>query len=462
MPVLEAAFRVLNPATGEVLAEYAEATAADVEDAVESARRAFIGGGKTAGWGTTTAERRAAVLRGAAGRLLERKERLARLATEEMGKLLAEAVGEVELCAEIFAYYAEHGPGFLADEPLDHPGAVLQRRPLGPILGIMPWNYPYYQIARFAAPNLMLGNALLIKPAPACPRSALALEELLLDAGLPAGAYRTVLAGVEQTAALVSDPRIQGVSLTGSERAGIAVGTLAGAGLKKSVLELGGSDAFIVLDTEDLDSVVDLAAAARMENAGQACTSPKRFIVAASMYDDFVAGLAAKLAGYVPGDPRDPGATLAPMSSAAAARTLLAQVDGAVAEGATLLCGGFSTAAGEAYVSPTLLTDVRPGTRAYREELFGPVAVVYRAEDEDDAVRLANDSPYGLGASIFTADAGRADRIAERLEVGMVSVNRLAPSSAALPFGGVKNSGVGRELGPLGMDEFVNRKLVVR
>ena len=450
------AFRVINPATGDVLAEYAEATAAEVEDAVESAHRAF------ATWGQPTAEPRTAALRAAAGLLLERKEKLARLATEEMGKLLGEAIAEVELCAEIFAYYAGHGPGFLADETLDYAGAVLQRRPLGPILGIMPWNYPYYQIARFAAPNLMLGNTLLIKPAPACPRSALAFEELLLDAGLPAGAYRTVLAGVDQTAVMVSDPRIQGVSLTGSERAGAAVGALAGAGLKKHVLELGGSDAFIVMDTEDLDSVVGLAAAARMENAGQACTSPKRFIVAAPLYEDFVAGLAARLAAYAPGDPFDPATRLAPMSSAAAARTLLAQVEGAVAEGATLLCGGFSAPAGEAFVTPALLVDVRPGTRAYREELFGPVAVVYRAEDEDDAVRLANDSPYGLGASVFTADAARADRIAERLEVGMVSLNRLAPSSAALPFGGVKNSGVGRELGPLGMDEFVNRKLLVR
>ncbi|GAA2130819.1 NAD-dependent succinate-semialdehyde dehydrogenase [Arthrobacter humicola] len=448
------AFRVLNPATGEVLAEYAEAAAAEVDDAVESARRAF------AGWGQTTAEQRAAVLGRAAGLLLERKETLARLATEEMGKLLREAAAEVEFCAEIFAYYAEHGPGFLADETLDFADAVLQRRPLGPILGIMPWNYPYYQIARFAAPNLMLGNTLLVKPAPACPRSALALEELLLDAGLPAGAYRTVLAGGEQTAVMVSDPRIQGVSLTGSERAGAAVGALAGAGLKKHVLELGGSDAFIVMDSEALDSVVDLAAAARMENAGQACTSPKRFIVAAPLYEDFVAGLRAKLADFVPGDPLDPGTTLAPMSSTTAARNLIAQINAAVASGATLHRGG--RLSGTAFVTPALLTDIRPGTRAHREELFGPVAVVYRAEDEDDAVRLANDSPYGLGAAVFTQDPERAARMAERLDVGMVSVNRLAPSSAALPFGGVKNSGVGRELGPLGMDEFVNRKLLVR
>jgi succinate-semialdehyde dehydrogenase/glutarate-semialdehyde dehydrogenase len=449
-------FRVLNPATGEVLAGFPGATEAELEDALNKAQSAFED------WRQTTADRRAAVMRAASGLLLERKEMLARLATQETGKLLGEAVSEVELCAEIFAYYADHGPGFLADEDLEFGGAVMQRRPLGVLLGIMPWNYPYYQIARFAAPNLMLGNTMLIKPAPACPCSALALEELLLDAGLPDGAYRTVLAGGEQTAVMVSDPRIQGVSLTGSERAGAAVGALAGAGLKKHVLELGGSDAFIVLDTADLNAVVELAAAARMENAGQACTSPKRFIVAATLYEEFVAGLRGKLAQYLPGDPLDPSSKLAPMSSAEAARTLLAQVDAAVGDGATLHCGGFSTAAGDAFVVPALLTDVRPGMRAHREELFGPVAVVYRAEDEDDAVSLANDSPYGLGASVFTADADRADRIAERLDVGMVSVNRLAPSSAALPFGGVKNSGVGRELGPLGMDEFVNRKLLVR
>ncbi|WP_028267822.1 NAD-dependent succinate-semialdehyde dehydrogenase [Arthrobacter sp. MA-N2] len=458
-----AAFRVLNPANGELLAEFPETTPAQLEEAVVSARSAFEL------WGATTAEgpgiqRRSVVLQRASELLLERKDELALLGTEEIGKLLSESVAEVELCAEIFAYYAENGPAFLADESLEFPGAVLQRRPLGPILGIMPWNYPYYQLVRFIAPNLMLGNTLLVKPAPACPRSALALEQLLLDAGLPTGAYQTVLVNVEQTAVLLADPRVRGVSLTGGDRAGQAVGALAGAHLKKHVLELGGSDAFIVLDTADLDFVVKLAAAARMENAGQACNSPKRFIVATALYEDFVRALDAKLAEYVPGDPLNPGTTLAPMSSTAAAKSLIAQVNAAVASGATLHRGGTMASGrpGTAFVTPALLTGVRPGTRAYNEELFGPVAVVYRAEDEDDAVRLANDSPYGLGATVFTGDAAAAARMAERLEVGMVSVNRLAPSSAALPFGGVKNSGVGRELGPLGMDEFANRKLVVR
>lgn len=452
---VSAEFQALNPATGEVIAYFPEATATEIEEAVGSAQRAYVD------WGSASSiEHRATVLNKTALLLRDRKDELSLLATKEVGKLLTEAEEEIELCAQIFEYYSTNGPRFLADEPLDYEGAVLQRRPLGPILGIMPWNYPYYQIVRFAAPNLMLGNTLLVKPAPSCPLSALAIEKLLLDAGLPLGAYQTLFAGVEQTAGLVSDPRVQGVSLTGSERAGTAVGALAGAGLKKHVLELGGSDAFIVLDTEELDSVVELAAASRMENAGQACNSPKRFIVMDSLYEPFVHGLDAKLAAYVPGDPLDPATKLAPMSSNAAARSLVAQVNAAVACGATLHRGG--TLSGTAFVAPALLTGVKPGTPAYKEELFGPVAVVYRAKDEDDAVRLANDSTYGLGASVFTADAARASRVAERLDVGMVSVNQLPPSSAGLPFGGVKNSGVGRELGPLGMDEFVNRKLVVR
>ncbi|WP_427015373.1 aldehyde dehydrogenase family protein [Pseudarthrobacter sp. P1] len=437
-------------------AAFAEATAAEVEAAVAAAGQGF------ALWSATALWERVAALHRAAGLLLERKEQLARLATAETGKLLAEAIGEVELCAQIFTFYAESGPGFLAAEPLPFAGASIVRRPLGTILGIMPWNYPYYQITRLAAPNLLLGNAVLIKPAPACAGSARALQELLLEAGVAPGTYSTVLASVADTAALIGDPRIHGVSLTGSERAGIAVGALAGAALKKHVLELGGSDSFIVLDTEDLDAVVDLAAAARMENCGQACNSPKRFLVAEPLYADFVEKLAARLRGFVPGDPLDPATTLAPMFSAAAARELLAQIGDAVDAGARLHCGGAGTADGAEFVAPVLLTGVVPGMRAYSEELFGPVAVVYQVVDDDDAVRLANDSPFGLGATIFTGDPDRADRLAARLDVGMVSVNQLPPSDASLPFGGVKRSGVGRELGQLGLDEFANRKLVVR
>jgi succinate-semialdehyde dehydrogenase/glutarate-semialdehyde dehydrogenase len=447
-------FRVVNPTTGDVIAEFPESTAAKVDESVTSAHQAFDS------WSSTSAAHRSSILRRAAELLEKQKQELAFLATQEMGKLLTEAISEVELCAQIFDYYATNGAQFLEDEPLSYEGAFLQRRPLGPILGIMPWNYPYYQIARFAAPNLMLGNTLMIKPAPSCPESAKALEELLHAAGVPPGAYGTVFAGVERTANLVTDPRVRGVSLTGSERAGAAVGALAGAKLKKHVLELGGSDPFIVLDTDDLDSVIALAAESRMENAGQACSSPKRFIVADPLYEKFVEGLKLQLETYLPGDPLDPSTKLAPMSSTSAARSLVAQINGAIASGARLHTGG--KISGSAFVTPALLTDIRPGTRAYSEELFGPVAVVYRAKDEDDAVRLANDSPYGLGASIFTGDAERAERVADRLEVGMVSVNQLPPSSAELPFGGIKNSGVGRELGPLGMDEFVNRKLVVK
>jgi succinate-semialdehyde dehydrogenase/glutarate-semialdehyde dehydrogenase len=380
-----------------------------------------------------------------------------------MGKPVREAKGEVKLTSMIYAYYAEHGPAMLEDEPLDIPGAdetVVRKLPIGPLVGVMPWNFPYYQVARFAAPNLMLGNTVLLKHAPICPQSALLMEEIFVAAGLPADAYVNVFASNEQVADMIADPRVHGVSLTGSERAGASVAETAGRHLKKVVLELGGSDAFIVLDTADMDATVKAATRSRMSNTGQACNAAKRFVVLEPYYDDFVARLTASFERLSPGDPSDPKTALGPLSSRAAADTLLEQVDAAVSEGATVRTGGKRIEGPGAYVEPTVLTDVRPGTRAYSEELFGPVAVVYKVTSADEAVELTNSSSYGLSGSVWSADTDKARETADRLDVGMAFVNEHGTTLPGLPFGGVKRSGFGRELGPWGLEEFANKKLV--
>jgi succinate-semialdehyde dehydrogenase/glutarate-semialdehyde dehydrogenase len=324
----------------------------------------------------------------------------------------------------------------------------------------MPWNYPYYQVARFAAPNLMLGNTILLKHARNCPESALAIQEIFDDAGLPPGVYQNLFATNGQIADLIADPRVQGVSLTGSERAGAAVAEVAGRNLKKFVLELGGSDPFIVLATDDLDATVRDAVGGRMSNAGQACTASKRFIVVEELYEAFVEKFTARMAAIVPGDPLDRATRFGPVSSRAAAEELIGQVRDAVDKGATLRTGGELLDGPGAFVQPTVLTDVTPQMRAYSEELFGPVAVVYRVRDADEAVELANSSPYGLGGSVYSPDVSAAQALADRLETGMVFINAVADSQEDLPFGGVKRSGVGRELGRFGMEEFVNKKLI--
>ncbi len=380
-----------------------------------------------------------------------------------MGKTTAEAVGEIEYVADIYRYYADQGPALLADEQLPSDGdgtAMVRKAPIGPLLGIMPWNYPYYQVARFAAPNLMVGNPVLLKPAPQCPESALATEQIFRDAGLVADAYLNLFATNDQIARMIADRRVRGVSVTGSERAGTAVAALAGANLKKVVLELGGSDAFIVLDAPDLSSVVDAAVEARMENAGQACNAAKRFIVADHLYDEFVDRLTAAMAARTTGDPTDPATAYGPLSSEAAAVALMGQVDDAVGKGAKVQTGGRRLDRPGAFVEATVLTDVTPEMRAYHEELFGPVAVVYRVDDVDEAVTLANDTPYGLGGVVYHSDPAVALEVADRLDTGMVWVNAPEGGGPELPFGGTKRSGVGRELGPYGIDEFVNRKLI--
>jgi succinate-semialdehyde dehydrogenase / glutarate-semialdehyde dehydrogenase len=450
-------YATVNPATGETLEEFPTLDEQGVETALSRVRSGFEQ------WRTTSPADRAAVLSTVASLYADRAEELAALISLEMGKPVREAKGEVRISSMIYAYYADKGPGLLEDERLDVPGAeetVVRKLPVGPLLGIMPWNFPYYQVARFAAPNLMLGNTVLLKHAPSCPRSALRMEELFVEAGLPVDAYVNIFATNEQVADIIADPRVAGVSLTGSERAGAAVAEVAGRNLKKVVLELGGSDAFIVLDSADMEATVKSATRGRMSNTGQACNAAKRFIVLEPYYDEFVAKLTRSFAAMVPGDPSDPTTAIGPLSSRTAADTLTEQVENAVAEGATVLTGGHRIDGPGAYVEPTLLADVRPGMRAYSEELFGPVGVVYKVSSADEAVELTNSSPFGLSGSVWSSDLDRAREVAERLEVGMAFVNEHGTSLPALPFGGVKRSGFGRELGPWGMDEFVNKKLV--
>ncbi len=336
----------------------------------------------------------------------------------------------------------------------------MYRRPIGALIGVMPWNFPYYQVARFAAPNLMLGNTIILKHASNCPQSALLMEEILRQAGLPDDAYVNVFATNEQIADMIADPRVQGVSLTGSERAGTSVAETAGRNLKKVVLELGGSDVFIVLDSDDMDATVKSATKARLSNAGQACNAAKRFIVTEDFYDDFTDKLATSFESVTAGDPLDESTVLGPLSSQSAADTLIEQIDDAVSKGATLLTGGKKIDGPGAYVQPTLLADVTPDMRAYSEELFGPAGVVYKVKSASEAVELANSSVYGLSGSVWSSDSDSARSVAADLDVGMAFVNEHGTTLPGLPFGGVKRSGVGRELGPWGMDEFVNKKLL--
>ncbi|MFC4224262.1 NAD-dependent succinate-semialdehyde dehydrogenase [Lysinibacter cavernae] len=449
-------YTVTNPATGEVVTQIPNATDAEVRDAIDRSHAGYLL------WKETPLAERAAKVKRAAEIFTERRDELAAIITQEMGKRIDESKGELQTVFEIFSYYADNANELLADEPLDIVGgkAIIQKRAVGSILGIMPWNYPYYQVARFAAPNLVLGNTIILKHARNCPLSAAAIESVLHDAGIPADAYINLYATSEQIAWMLADDRIQGVSLTGSERAGVAVAAEAGKNLKKFVLELGGSDPMIVLDSADLDATVQTAVESRMGNTGQACNAPKRMIVMADIYDDFVEKFVAQLDEFVPGDPADPATTLGPLSSQAAADELVSQIEAAVASGATLRAGGTHIDGTGAYVAPAVITDVTPDMAVHYEELFGPAAIIYKVSSEEEAVALANDSLFGLGSSVFSADPERARRVGNGIDAGMVYINAAGGSQADLPFGGVKRSGVGRELGPLGVDEFMNKRIM--
>ena len=449
-------YAVINPATDEVVKEYPEISDAELSDAIARADEAY----RAWSTGSTVAER--AELVRAVGRLhAERSQALGEIIVREMGKPIEQAVGEVEFAGAIYEFYADSAESLMADEPIQLLGgegtAIVRRSAYGVLLGIMPWNYPYYQVARFAGPNHVIGNTLLLKHAPQCPESAEAIAQIFEDAGYPKGCYENIYASNEQIERVIADRRVRGVSVTGSERAGGAVAEIAGRNLKKVVLELGGSDPFILLGTDDVAAVAAQAAEARLENAGQACNAAKRFIVLDSLYDEFLEQLKGQLSGAKTGDPSAEGTAIGPLSSKIAADRLDDQVKRAVAAGAQVVIGG--TRNGNFY-EPTILTGIKPGDDASQEEFFGPVAQVYKVSSEEEAVALANDTQFGLGSYLMTNDPAQAERVADEIEAGMVYVNIVGADSPELPFGGFKRSGFGRELGRYGADEFVNKKLI--
>lgn len=452
-------YATTNPYTGEVVKTFPDATDAEVVSAIETAHAAFLQ------WKKTPFSKRASVLRKAASLLRERKDKYAHLLTLEMGKITAEALAEVELSASIFEYYADNAEKLLAPEALPVASAaeghaVLVHEPLGVLLAIEPWNFPYYQIARIIAPQLSAGNTMLLKHASNVPQSAAAFDQLMLDAGLPKGGFTNLYATRSQIDLILNHPYVQGVALTGSEGAGATVAAAASKALKKSTLELGGADAFVVLKDADLDKTVKWAVFGRHWNGGQVCVSSKRMIIDDKVYDEFLKRYTKGVEGLKAGDPFDAATTLAPLSSQAAADEVKQKIKDAVKHGATATEVGPKVPAKGAFVQPTILTNVKPDNPAYSTEFFGPVSMLFRAKDEDDAVRIANDSPFGLGGSVFTKDTKHGAEVAAQISTGMVFVNHPTMVKANLPFGGIRRSGYGRELLGLGLKEFVNHKLI--
>lgn len=450
------AYTTINPYSGELLAQFDTLSDQQLEQKLAVAAQCY------STWKNKTYAQRASIIAKAGELMHERFDELARKITLEMGKRINEARGEVKFSADILAYYAKNAERFLAPEPL-HPiegEAHMESSPIGVVFGVEPWNFPFYQLARVAGPHLMAGNVLVIKHAGCVPQCAIAFEQLLLDAGAPEGLYTNLLISHEQSKRVVDDNRIRGVALTGSVAAGRSLAAWAGQNLKPSSMELGGSDAFIVLEDADLDLAIKWAIWGRMYNCGQTCCAAKRFIVVDKLADAFLEGFQAGLAALVPGDPMDENTTLGPLSSESALLQLLEQVQTAVAHGATVLLGGARIDRPGSFMAPTILTDVAPDNPAFRDEFFGPVAQFFRVADEDAAVALANDSDFGLGGSVFTRDLARGRRVASRIETGMMFINSISWSDAELPFGGIKNSGYGRELGDMGIQQFVNKKLV--
>ena len=449
-------YQSIDPNTGKVLKSFEHLSAAQLEKSLAAAQSCFQD------WKRTSYGDRAAVLSRAAVLLRAHVDDFARLETAEMGKRIDEARGEVNFSADILSYYAQHGESFLAPVKL-HPQrgeAHMESHPFGVLFCVEPWNFPYYQLARVAGPQLMAGNVLVVKHAGCVPQCAIAFEKLLLDAGAPVGAYTNLLISHEQANQVIDDPRIKGVALTGSVEAGRSIAARAGQMLKKTSMELGGSDAFIVLADADLERTIPWAVWGRMYNGGQTCCAAKRFIVEESIADRFLEQFKTALSALKPGDPMDKKTTHGPLSSEAALLQLIKQVDSAVAHGARLVMGGKRIDRPGSFMETTILTDIAPGNPAFRDEFFGPVVSFHRVKDEAAAIALANDSDFGLGGSVFTQDVARGKRVASGVDTGMMFINNIDWSDAELPFGGIKNSGYGRELGNMGIQEFVNKKLV--
>jgi succinate-semialdehyde dehydrogenase/glutarate-semialdehyde dehydrogenase len=448
--------QTINPATNQTVKSFDEMSDQALDAAVAKAASTY----KV--WKTTKYSERADVLQKVAALMRDNKKELATIITMEMGKLIAQAEGEITLSADILEYYALNGEKFLADVSLSPKfgKAFIRYNSIGVLLGVEPWNFPFYQVARFAAPNIMIGNTVLVKHASMVPQCAIAIEDLFKEAEAPAGLYTNLLISGKRASALVSDKRIKGVSLTGSEEAGASIASEAGKYLKKSVLELGGSDAFIILEDADIDKTVEWAVVGRINNNGECCVASKRFIAVEAIADEFLKKFTEKFAHLKVGDPMDRSTELGPLSSEAAAVQIADQVKRTVDAGAKVVLGGKRVARQGAFMEPTILTDILPGMAAYHEELFGPVASFYRVKDEQAAIDLANDSPFGLGGSVFTKDIERGKRVADQIDTGMVFINHPTWTQADLPFGGTKGSGYGRELSALGIEEFVNKKLI--
>lgn len=453
-------YATVNPYTGETLKAFAFSSEAEIDAALEKAHTAFLS------WRETSLDSRAALLQRAADLLRKDARRYAEILTMEMGKIIGEAEAEVELCAKILEYYVQHGAAPLAPRTLPAKGfadgeAQLVKEPLGVLFAIEPWNFPFYQVIRITAPQVTAGNVIVLKHAEIVPQSALAMVQLFRDAGAPEGLLTNLFLTHDGASRVINDKRVRGIALTGSERAGSAVAAQAGKAMKKSTLELGGADAYIVLSDAEVEKAARWAVFGRHWNAGQVCVSSKRIILEDSIYERFMAAYREGVAALVAGDPMDPATQLAPLSSVAARDNLARQVEQAIAAGATAETLGKPVPAQGAFYQPTILTNIAKDNPAFHTEFFGPVSSIFRVANEEEAIAIANDSPYGLGGSVFTTDIARAKRVAAKIETGMVYINQPTGVKADLPFGGVKNSGYGHELIDLGLTEFVNEKLVV-